>query len=174
MWWNILKNAKLSSKGKGSTLDASKIKVNVKQLEEEDGPCKKRLKELILKAATLPSMKGEVGIGPAFPRLPEEAACHILKLIEKYDQDIDAFVEDARSGWDKWDEWLLPDNGPRYEIQISYGFFRQLSSARKEAKQPDKLGKYYINVFAHEPVEYDEVIDILLNYRDYKKWSEYI
>jgi|9_EtaG_2_1085328.scaffolds.fasta_scaffold08167_7 hypothetical protein len=174
MWWDILKNANLSSKGKGSTLDTSKIKVNVKQLEEEDGPCKKRLRELILKAVPFPSMKGQVGIGPAFPRLPEEAACHILKLIEKYDQDIDAFVEDTRRGEDKWDEWLLPDNGPRYEIQIFYGFFEQLSSARKEAKQPDKLGKYYITVFDHEVVEYDEVIDLMLNYRDYKKWSEYI
>lgn len=164
MWWDILKNAKLSSKGKGSTLDTSKIKVNVKQLEEEDGPCKKRLRELILKAVPFPSMKGQVGIGPAFPRLPEEAACHILKLIEKYDQDIDAFVENTRRGEDKWDEWILPEDGPKYEIHIDYTFFIKGS----------KLGKYYITVFNHEVVEYDEVIDLILNYRDYKKWSEYI
>ena len=40
-WFNILKNLKGKSKATGSTLDASKIKVNI-----EDGPCKKRLKEL--------------------------------------------------------------------------------------------------------------------------------
>ena len=169
MWWDILKNAKLSSKGKGSTLDTSKIKVNVKQLEEEDGPCKKRLRELILKATPLPSNRHSIGIGPAFPRLPEEAACHILNLIEKYDRDIDALVEDIRRGEDKWDEWLLPDNGPKYEIQITYSFFR------RGTKQ---LGKYYIDIFKHNTknsdIELDAVIELKLNYKDYKKWSEYI
>ena len=166
MWFDIIKNLKRKAKGKGSTLDTSKIKVNVKQLEEEeDGPCKKRLRELILKAATYTQI---AEIGPAFPRLPEEAACHILNLIEKYDQDIDAFVEDTRRGEDKWDEWLLPDNGPKYEIQIEHSFFRRGS----------KLGKYYIDVFERENwsirSEEDVVIQLILNYKGYKRWSEYI
>jgi len=177
MWWDILKNAKLSSKGKGSTLDTSKIKVNVKQLEEEDGPCKKRLRELILKGAIWSQI---AEIGPAFPRLPEEAACHILNLIEKYDRDIDALVEDIRRGEDKWDEWLLSDNGPKYETQIQYSFF---NGARRGTEQ---LGKYYIDVFEHGTeshknflsgkarVEEDIVIQLRLNYKGYKKWSEYI
>jgi len=165
-WWKIIKNLKGKAKGKGSTLDTSKIKVNVKQLEEEDGPCKKRLRELILKAVPFPSNKFTKGIGPSFSRLPEEAACHILNLIDKYDQDIDAFAEDTRYGEDKWDEWLLSENGPQYEIAIDYTFFRKGS----------KLGKYEIDIFEHSDKSMEDalVIDLVLNYKDYKKWSEYI
>ena len=170
MWWNILKNAKLSSKGKGSTLDTSKIKVNVKQLEEEDGPCKKRLRELILKAVPFPSNKFTKGIGPSFSRLPEEAACHILNLIEKYDQDIDAFAEDTRYAEEKWDEWILSEDGPKYEIAIDYSFFQNTGKASS------RLGKYEIDIFEHSSKSIEEalVIDLVLNYRDYKKWSEHI
>ena len=39
MWWDILKNAKLSAKGKGKTLDTSRLKVNVQNNE-----CNKQLK----------------------------------------------------------------------------------------------------------------------------------
>jgi len=38
MWWNILKNAKLSAKGKGKTLDTSRLKVNI-----QDDNCNKQL-----------------------------------------------------------------------------------------------------------------------------------
>jgi len=40
MWWDILKNAKLSAKGKGKTLDTSDFKINI-----EDDKCNKQLKE---------------------------------------------------------------------------------------------------------------------------------
>jgi len=40
MWWDILKNAKLSAKGKGKTLDTSRLKVNV-----QDNECNKQLQE---------------------------------------------------------------------------------------------------------------------------------
>lgn len=40
MWWDILKNAKLSAKGKGKTLDTSDFKINI-----EDDNCNKQLKE---------------------------------------------------------------------------------------------------------------------------------
>jgi len=40
MWWDILKNAKLSARGKGKTLDTSRLKVNV-----QDNECNKQLQE---------------------------------------------------------------------------------------------------------------------------------
>ena len=42
-WWNILKNTKLSgkAKGKGTSFDASKIKINI----DEDDKCNKQLQE---------------------------------------------------------------------------------------------------------------------------------
>ena len=42
-WWDILKNAKLSgkAKGKGTSFDASKIKINI----DEDDKCNKKLQE---------------------------------------------------------------------------------------------------------------------------------
>lgn len=42
-WWDILKNAKISgkSKGKGTSFDASKIKINL----DEDDKCNKKLQE---------------------------------------------------------------------------------------------------------------------------------
>lgn len=167
-WFSILKNLKGKAKGKGSTLDTSKIKVNVKQLEEEDGPCKKRLRELILKAAPLQSNRHSLGIGPAFSRLPEKVACHILNLIEKYDQDIDNFVEDIRRGEAKWDEWVLPKDGQKYELAIYHDFYRNgiLHSPN---------GHYNIDIFEHDVQEgEDEVIELRLNKKDYDKWSEYI
>ena len=39
MWWDILKNAKLSGKAKGSTLDTNRIKINT-----DDNECNKQLK----------------------------------------------------------------------------------------------------------------------------------
>tara|TARA_R100000734_G_C3313572_1_gene104898 strand:- start:1290 stop:1940 length:651 start_codon:yes stop_codon:yes gene_type:complete len=40
MWWDILKNAKLSAKGKGKTLDTSDFKIDI-----EDNDCNKQLQE---------------------------------------------------------------------------------------------------------------------------------
>ena len=40
MWWDILKNAKLSAKGKGKTIDTSDFKIDI-----EDNDCNKQLKE---------------------------------------------------------------------------------------------------------------------------------
>lgn len=160
-WFNILKKLTGKAKGKGSTLDASKIKVNVKQLEE-DGPCKKRLKELIIRGATYSQI---AETGPAFPRLPEETACHILELIKKYDQDIDDFVEDIRRGYDKGEEWTKD-----HEIHIYHSFY-------KNGILHSPFGTYHILVFEGpwQRVESgDVVIELELNKRGYEKWSQYI
>jgi len=49
LWWDILKNLKGKAKGKGSTLDASKIKVNV-----QDDECNKQLKAWANKIRNMP------------------------------------------------------------------------------------------------------------------------
>ena len=44
LWWEILKNAKLSGKAKGKSFDASKIKINI---NEPDDCCDKLYNELL-------------------------------------------------------------------------------------------------------------------------------
>jgi len=78
LWWDILKESKLSGKAKGSTLDASKIKINIK-----DDKCKKKVRELI----DSPLSKGYIAEGP-FSRMPEEVACEFLKDLREIDDDI--------------------------------------------------------------------------------------
>jgi len=89
MWWNILKNTKLSgkAKGKGTSFDASKIKINI-----DKNDCKKKLLQYIKNAGSLNSRASKnifvfnpVGIikgTKAFKNLPEEDACEIIKLID--------------------------------------------------------------------------------------------
>ena len=85
MWFNIIKNLKGKSKAKGSTLDASKIKINT------DGECKEKLRKLIWFNTTEPAPNdvaqqvdtGKVGNAlidtKEFNKLPEEIACKILE-----------------------------------------------------------------------------------------------
>ena len=77
-WFDILKNLKGKARGKGSTLDASKIKVNIK-----DDECKKKIRELI----DSPLSEGYIEEGP-FSRMPEEVACEFLKELREIDDDI--------------------------------------------------------------------------------------
>tara|TARA_X000001382_G_C3145123_1_gene171006 strand:- start:578 stop:1072 length:495 start_codon:yes stop_codon:yes gene_type:complete len=77
-WFDILKNLKGKAKGKGSTLDASKIKVNI-----QDDECKKKVRELI----DSPLSEGYIEEGP-FSRMPEKVACEFLKELREIDDDI--------------------------------------------------------------------------------------
>jgi hypothetical protein len=92
LWWEILKNAKVSGKatGKGSSFNASKIKIN---LDKND--CKERLRKLIWFNATEPapdSIAQIVGRAPGkdsylintpeFNKLPEKTACNILQTMK--------------------------------------------------------------------------------------------
>tara|TARA_R110000772_G_scaffold194551_1_gene305292 strand:+ start:840 stop:1334 length:495 start_codon:yes stop_codon:yes gene_type:complete len=90
MWFNIIKNLKGKSKAKGSTLDASKIKINT------DGECKEKLRKLIWFNTTEPAPNdvaqqvdtGKVGNAlidtKEFNKLPEEIACKILETIKSH------------------------------------------------------------------------------------------
>ena len=76
-WFNILKNLKGKGKSKGSTLDASKIKVNI---QEE---CKEKLRRMIVQpknAATHIYTKG-------WEQMPEEVACLIIKDLQNITLD---------------------------------------------------------------------------------------
>lgn len=85
MWWDILKNAELGSESTGSTLDASKIKVNI-----QDDECKKKIRELI----DSPLSEGYIEEGP-FSEMPEEVACEFLKDLKVIDKDIMGLLPEA-------------------------------------------------------------------------------
>ncbi len=78
-WWNIVKNLKGKGKAKGSTLDASKIKVNIKE------NCKDKLKQYYDNAVRINGDYIRV-IGKEFEidlgDMPEETACKIVDWVE--------------------------------------------------------------------------------------------
>jgi hypothetical protein len=78
-WWNIVKNLKGKGKAKGSTLDASKIKVNIKE------NCKDKLKQYYDNAVRINGDYMRV-IGSEFvidlEDMPEETACKIVDWVE--------------------------------------------------------------------------------------------
>ena len=76
MWWDILKDAKLSGKatGKGSSIDISRL-----NFEEKDD-CKKELKK-ILSNARFNSNPSEIYF-TYINELPEEVACKFVKTLK--------------------------------------------------------------------------------------------
>lgn len=176
MWWDILKNLKGKAKGKGSTLDASKIKVNIKP--EEDNPCKKRLKELIDRANKI---NKNSFIGPHFPSLPEETACRILENIKKYDHDIDAF---SMPNGKEFNELGTKDH--RVDFYCDFFIEKDDSSTRdyrqylsqhpfaKTSRHRRSKQEYGILVFSKGNMgnlTTGVVFVIELNYENYKEWS---
>ena len=88
-WWNILKNAKVSgkAKGKGSSFDASKIKINI-----DDGRCKKKLLQYIKNANQIRAEAARPFVSPSveeietkddWKNLTEEQACEMIALIDE-------------------------------------------------------------------------------------------
>jgi hypothetical protein len=82
LWWDILKESKLSGKAKGSTLDASKIKINIKD------DCKDKLKQYYDNAVRINgSNKRKDGLFNSqfvfnLGDMPEETACKIVDWVE--------------------------------------------------------------------------------------------
>ena len=94
-WWDILKNAKVSgkSKSKGSSFDASKIKINIKEPEK----CKEKLiqyskntkrvlKPHLYEIDTPSPFQYESGEEEwqEWQELPEEVACKVIKTIDSW------------------------------------------------------------------------------------------
>lgn len=78
MWWDILKNAKLSAKGKGKTLDTSRLKVNIQY-----DKCKEKLRELIMQKP----LNAGTHIYDNWEQMPEEVACLIIKDLQNITLD---------------------------------------------------------------------------------------
>lgn len=79
MWWDILKESKLSGKAKGSTLDASKIKINIRE------ECKDKFKQYYYNAIRINGHYiGIIGKNFEFNLgdMPEETACKIVDWVE--------------------------------------------------------------------------------------------
>ena len=78
MWWDILKNARLSGKKKGTTgtLDTSKIKIDTKK-------CKKELIEI---AKRVDAMSNGFAYLDDIERLSEEECCKALSNLRAFDK----------------------------------------------------------------------------------------
>ena len=81
MWWDILKESKLSGKAKGSTLDASKIKVNIRE------ECKEKLRKLIMQK---PKNDVTYIYTKGWEQMPEEVACAIIKDLKNITPEFDS------------------------------------------------------------------------------------
>ena len=84
LWWEILKNAKISgkTKGKGSTLDASKIKINI-----DKNDCKRELKKILSNALAISPLlqnqyRNYVEEEYIDNELSEERACAFVKVLK--------------------------------------------------------------------------------------------
>ena len=82
LWWDILKNAKISgkAKGKGTSFDASKIKINI---DKDD--CKRELKEILSKALDMSLSKVDfTRLNKKFidNELSEKRACEFVKTLK--------------------------------------------------------------------------------------------
>lgn len=81
LWWEILKNAKLSGKAKGKSFDASKIKINI-----DKNDCKRELKEILSKALEMNINRvANVRLDKKFidNELSEKRACEFVKILKE-------------------------------------------------------------------------------------------
>jgi len=158
LWWEILKNAKLSGKAKGTSFDASKIKIN---LDKND--CKERLRKLIWFNTTEPAPNSSAQIvdkapgkdsnlinTPEFNKLPEKTACNILQTMKSIDlnniEDIELVT-------------IVP-SGVRYkDIDVGEGYKLFL-----EIDEEDNVIRYYISDGK------EDTAWIMFLFSDIKKW----
>ena len=157
-WWETLKNAKVSGKatGKGSSFDASKIKIN---LDKND--CKEKLRKLIWFNTTEPAPSKffqSVGKAPAkgsymlnirvFNKLPEKTACNILERMKSHNLNN---IENIKLN--KQNEVL------NIEMDVGAGYRLFL-----EVDKKDDVIRYFISNI------YTEIAWIMFSFSDIKKW----
>ena len=158
LWWGILKNAKVSGKatGKGSSFDASKIKINV-----DKHNCKEKLRKLIWFNTTEPAPNKwfqSVGKAPAkgsylintpyFNELPEKTACNILERMKSHDLNN---IEDL--------ELNRKDEVLQKEIDVGAGYRLFLYVDEK-----NDVIRYFISDIA------GDIAWIMFSFSDIKKW----
>ena len=82
MWWEILKNAKISSKGKGTTLSSDRIKIKKPKKEE----CKEKLLQYIKNSKQsnffISEDIGKIENKEDWKDLTEKQACDMIRLID--------------------------------------------------------------------------------------------
>ena len=156
MWWEILKNAKLSGKAKGTSLDASKIKINI---DKDD--CKEKLRKLIWFNTTEPAPNkwfqsvgrapsvGSYAINtPEFNKLPEKTACNILQAMKSVDLNN---IEDS--------EFKRQEQVLHKEFDVGQGYKVYL-----EVDEEDNVIRYFI-----ADINVDTAW-IMFSFSDIKKW----
>ena len=161
LWWEILKNAKLSGKATGTSLDASKIKINI-----DEGKCKEKLRKLIWFNTTEPAphpVAQVVGKAPnpdsylintrEFNKLPEKTACNILEWLKSFDLnnlgDIELFRSDNRT----YSKVIQVGEGYRLFIEID-----------DEVDGEGGVIRYYISD------SNADIAWIMFSFSDIKKW----
>ena len=147
LWWEILKNAKLSGKAKGKSFDASKIKINI-----DKNDCKERLRKLIWFNVTEPAphpVAQVVGKAPnpdsylihtpEFNKLPEKVACNILERMKSLDlnniEDIEFVDEGDKSiKYESQYKNMVVGEGYRLFLDVdeNYAMIRYYISNRSE------------------------------------------
>lgn len=162
LWWEILKNAKLSGKAKGKSFDASKIKINI-----DKNDCKERLRKLIWFNTTEPAPnKWYQSVGsvpaqgsymlntPAFNKLPEKTACNILERMKSLDlnniEDIELVTSVQR--------------GVRYKDIVVGEGYKLFLEIDEEYYDSDGVIRYYISD-GNEDTAW-----IMFSFSDIKKW----
>ena len=104
LWWEILKNAKLSGKAKGKSFDASKIKINIDNRDD----CKEELKRILSNAL---DMSMPVSAAPFAhkwlhkewidAKLSEKRACDFIKSLKFKSPIVKEDIEDSLGNFKK-------------------------------------------------------------------------
>ena len=178
MWWDILKDSKLSGKAKGSTLDASKIKINIRE------ECKEKLRKLIWFNTTEPApddiaQQGKVGgsfdynliVTKPFNNLPEEIACKILQELKSIDFDnpesYKALLEsETEKGFHS--KPIIKNLGENYTLWVEVDFDSTPRSKRIDFMEKDIIRVYIIN---EDAADEGDVAWVMFPFSDIKKWK---
>tara|TARA_R110001592_G_scaffold344447_1_gene635662 strand:- start:241 stop:807 length:567 start_codon:yes stop_codon:yes gene_type:complete len=182
LWWDILKESKLSGKAKGSTLDASKIKINIRE------ECKEKLRKLIWFNTTEPapndvaqqahffpnSLDYKAGnsnliVTKEFNNLPEEIACKILQELKSIDFDnpesYKVFLTSTSEGFSKP---IIKVLGKNYTLWVEVDFHPAPRSKRIDFVENDVIRVYIIN---EEADDEGDVAWVMFPFSDIKKWK---
>jgi len=169
LWREILKNAKLSGKAKGTSLDASKIKINI-----DKNDCKEELKRILSKAlnmslfiASPKSWNDQINFvrGDLIDsKMSEEMACEFVKTL-KYKLPYglpDHVAETIRTG--------VEDNRYRHEsneIKIS-------NSNRKARGLEDRITVRLLAQKKGAPASAHIAMFVFISREEYANWVKSI
>ena len=157
LWWEILKNDKLSGKAKGKSFDASKIKINI-----DKNDCKERLRKLIWFNTTEPApnkwfqsvgkapSQGSYMVNtPSFNKIPEKTACNILQAMKSIDLNN---IEDS--------EFVRQGEVLHKDFNVGEGYVVHL-----EVDEEDNVIRYFIG-----EIGITDAAWIMFSFSDIKKW----